>query len=78
MLRSGADKVALNTAAVARPELIREAAQALGTQCIVLSVEAKRGHGRWEALTDNGRERTGVDVLDWVAEAWSSAPARSW
>jgi imidazole glycerol-phosphate synthase subunit HisF len=69
-LRSGADKVAINTAAIARPQFIREAAEALGSQCIVLSVEAKsRGTDRWEALTDNGRERTGVDVVPWVAEA---------
>jgi cyclase len=69
-LRSGADKVAVNTAALARPEFLREAAQAFGRQCIVLSVEAKRrGPGQWEALTDNGREITGVDVLDWVVEA---------
>lgn len=69
-LRAGADKVAINTAAIARPELIREAARSLGSQCIVLSVEAKRrGPQRWEALTDNGRERTGVDVLDWVRRA---------
>jgi cyclase len=69
-LRAGADKVAINTAAVARPDFIREAAEVLGSQCIVLSVEAKRrGPGQWEALTDNGRERTGVDVLDWVAKA---------
>lgn len=69
-LRAGADKVALNTAAIARPQLIREVAEALGSQCIVLSVEAKqRPDGSWEALTDNGRERTGVDVLAWVAEA---------
>lgn len=69
-LRSGADKVAINTAAVRRPAFIREAARALGSQCIVVSVEAKRvGDGRWEALADNGRERTGRDVLDWVAEA---------
>lgn len=68
-LRSGADKVAINTAAISRPEIIREAAQALGSQCIVLSVEAKRRDGgNWEALTDNGRETTGVDVLDWVVE----------
>lgn len=71
-LRSGADKVAVNTAAIARPEFIREAAQSFGSQCIVLSVEAKvRGPGRWEALTDNGRQRTEVDVLDWVVEAES-------
>lgn len=69
-LRSGADKVAINTAAIARPGFIREAAGALGSQCIVLSIEAKRrGEGRWEALTDNGRERTSVDVLDWVRRA---------
>jgi imidazole glycerol-phosphate synthase subunit HisF len=69
-LRSGADKVALNTAAILRPGLIREAAKTLGSQCIVLSVEAKkRSDGWWEALTDNGRERTGVSVLDWVVEA---------
>jgi imidazole glycerol-phosphate synthase subunit HisF len=67
-LRSGADKVAINTAAIGRPEFVREAARSLGSQCIVISVEAKeRGPGRWEALTDNGREKTDVDVLDWVA-----------
>jgi len=66
-LRSGADKVAINTAAIARPEFIQEAAKAFGSQCIVLSIEAKRrGEGRWECLTDNGRERTGVDVLEWA------------
>ena len=69
-LRAGADKVAINTAAIRRPEFIREAAQVLGSQCIVLSVEAKRrGEGRWEALTDNGREKTDIDVLDWVTRA---------
>ena len=69
-LRAGADKVAINTAAIARPDFLREAAETFGSQCIVLSVEAKRrGEERWEALTDNGRERTAVDVLEWVAEA---------
>lgn len=72
VLRSGADKVAINTAAIARPGFLNEAANALGSQCIVLSVEAKRqGPGRWEALTDNGREHSGRDVLDWAAEAES-------
>jgi cyclase len=67
MLRSGADKVALNTAAVKRPELIREIAHVFGSQCVVLSIEAKRQpDGRWEAYTDNGRERTGLDVVDWA------------
>lgn len=69
-LRSGADKVAVNTAAVQRPALIAEAARACGSQCVVVSVEAKsRGPGKWEVFTDNGRECTGRDVLDWVAEA---------
>ena len=69
-LRSGADKVAINTAALQRPDFLTEAAEAIGRQCVVLSVEAKRRDaGKWEALTDNGREQTGVDVLDWVAEA---------
>jgi len=69
-LRSGADKVAINTAALQRPEFLSEAARAFGRQCIVLSVEAKwRAPGSWEALTDNGREQTGVNVIDWVGEA---------
>lgn len=70
MLRSGADKVAINTAAVARPELIAEVASRFGSQCMVLSVEAKRtGPATWEAYTDNGREHTGLDVVEWVAKA---------
>jgi imidazole glycerol-phosphate synthase subunit HisF len=70
MLRSGADKVAINTAAIARPALISEVARRFGSQCMVLSVEAKRtGPGRWEAYTDNGREHTGLDVIDWIAQA---------
>jgi cyclase len=70
MLRSGADKVAINTAAIARPALISEVARRFGSQCMVLSVEAKRtGPGRWEAYTDNGREHTGLDVVDWIAQA---------
>lgn len=71
-LRSGADKVAINTAAIARPDFISDAARSFGSQCIVLSVEAKqRAPGRWEALTDNGRQRTNLDVLDWVVDAQS-------
>jgi imidazole glycerol-phosphate synthase subunit HisF len=70
ILRSGADKVAINTAATKRPEFVKEAAEVFGSQCIVLSVEAKqRDNGRWEALTDNGREKTGLDVLEWVERA---------
>lgn len=67
ILRSGADKVAINTAAIARPELIGEVARHFGSQAMVLSIEAKLiAQGKWEAYTDNGRERTGLDVLQWV------------
>jgi cyclase len=67
LLRSGADKVAINTAAVARPELISEVARRFGSQAMVLSIEAKQvGSGKWEAYTDNGRERTGLDVIEWA------------
>lgn len=70
ILRSGADKVAINTAAVQRPELIGEVSRRFGSQCMVLSIEAKQvGPGRWEAYTDNGRERTGLDVMDWAKRA---------
>lgn len=67
MLRCGADKVAINTAATARPELIGEVAQRFGSQCMVLSIEAKKcGENRWEAFTDNGREHTNLDVVTWA------------
>ncbi len=67
VLRAGADKVGINTAAVARPELISEVSQRFGSQCMVLSIEAKSvGPGKWEAYTDNGREKTGLDVVEWA------------
>jgi cyclase len=69
-LRSGADKVAINTAAAGRPALIREVAEAFGSQCMVLEIQTKRiAPGRWEAYTDNGRERTGMDALEWAERA---------
>lgn len=70
LLHSGADKVAINTAATKNPDLIREVSERFGTQCMVLSIEAKStGEGKWEAFTDNGREHTGRDVVEWVCEA---------
>jgi cyclase len=72
LLRAGADKVAVNTGAVRRPELIREAARSFGSQCVVLSIEAKRRPGsddRWEVFTDNGREHTDLDVVEWAERA---------
>ena len=69
LLRSGADKVAINTAATERPEVISEIAEKFGSQCMVISIEAKRKDGGgWEAYTDNGREHTHRDVLEWVVE----------
>ncbi len=67
LLRCGADKVAVNTAAVKNPTLISDVAKRFGSQCVVLSVEAKQiGSNQWEAYTDNGRERTGLDVVEWA------------
>ena len=67
LLRCGADKVAINTVAVARPELITDISRRFGSQCMVLSIEAKRTEpDRWEAFTDNGREPTGLDLIDWA------------
>ncbi len=67
MLRAGADKVAINTAATHRPEFITEVAGEFGSQCMVLSIEAKRRNdGGWEAYRDCGREHTGLDVVEWA------------
>ena len=67
LLRAGADKVAINTAAVRRPELVTEVSRRFGSQCMVLSIEAKQqAPGRWEVFTDCGRERSGVDAVEWA------------
>lgn len=70
VLRAGADKVAINTAAVKNPPLIQEAARRFGSSTIVVSIEAiRQPDGRYEAYTDNGRERTGVDAFAWAVQA---------
>lgn len=70
VLRAGADKVALNTAAIANPELIRDAANAFGSSTIVVAIEAiKQPDGLYLAYTDNGREQTGKDVYSWAKQA---------
>ena len=70
LLRAGADKVCVNTAAIKRPAFITEAAQVFGTQCIVVAIEAiRQPSGRWKAFTDNGREHTGWDAYDWAMRA---------
>ena len=71
LLRSGADKVAVNTAALARPNLINEISESFGAQCMVISIQAKRQSGRWEAYCDQGREHTGRDAVEWAQEAVS-------
>lgn len=69
-LRSGADKVAINTYAINHPEFITQAAHEFGAQCVVVAIDAKRQpDGRWEAYTDGGRERTGKDAVQWARAA---------
>ena len=67
-LNNGADKVAINTGAVNKPDIIDQACIKYGSQCIVGSIEAKKHSTGWEVLTDNGREKTGLDVRDWCRE----------
>ena len=70
LLRSGADKVSVNTAAVEAPDLIAACADAFGSQCVVVAIDAKQaGPGRWEVFTYGGRKATGLDVLDYAAAA---------
>ncbi len=70
LLRAGADKVGVNTAAVARPEFLREAAHRFGSQCIVLSIDARRTpDGGFEVTTHGGRRGTGIDAVQWAADA---------
>ena len=67
LLRAGADKISVNSAAVARPELISEAAERFGSQCVVLAVDARaRGNGTWEVVVAGGRKPTGMDLIEWV------------
>ena len=72
LLRAGADKVGVNTAAVARPEFLREAAHRYGSQCVVLSVDARRAPGTdsgFEVTTHGGRRGTGIDAVGWAVRA---------
>lgn len=68
LLRAGADKISLNTAAVNNPELVREAARVFGTQCIVVAVDAKRTGEGWEVFTHGGRTAAGCDAISWVKQ----------
>lgn len=67
LLLAGADKVSINTAAVHRPEFVREGAEKFGSQCIVVAIDAKNvGPGKWEVFTHGGRNRTGIDAVEWA------------
>ncbi|MBR0654152.1 imidazole glycerol phosphate synthase subunit HisF [Plastoroseomonas arctica] len=70
LLLAGADKVSINSAAIAEPELIRRAAEAFGSQAIVVAIDAKQvAPGRWEIFTHGGRRETGIDAVAWAAQA---------
>src|SRR5207237_2523469 len=71
VLDAGADKVSINSAAVARPELIDELAHVFGAQCVVLAVDAKRAEGDWEVYVAGGRTPTGLDAVSWICEGVS-------
>jgi cyclase len=67
LLLAGADKASINTAAVNRPEFVREAAEKFGSQCVVVAIDAKRvGADRWEVFTHGGRRATGIDAVEWA------------
>ncbi len=66
LLRAGADKVSINTGAVARPEFVREAAETFGSQCIVVAIDAKKAGRGWEVFTHGGRKPTGIDACEWA------------
>ena len=72
MLNSGADKVAINTAAVNNPNFIRDLANTIGSQSIIISIEAKKQGQNWEVYTSNGRDPTGKDVVKWVGNKWKN------
>ncbi len=72
LLHAGSDKVSLNTSAIENPELVSEAAERFGTQCIVVAIDAKRrtdGSGGWEVYTHGGRKPRGLDAVEWAVEA---------
>ena len=69
VLDAGADKVSINSAALARPELLDELARTFGAQCVVLAIDAKRRNGTWEAYVAGGRTPTGRDAVEWAREA---------
>ena len=83
MLNAGADKVAINTAAVFNPDFVREAADKFGSQCIVVAIDAKQvddgsgsGDARWEIFTHGGRKPTGIDAIEWAKKWCHTVPVK--
>jgi imidazole glycerol-phosphate synthase subunit HisF len=71
VVRAGADKITVNTAAVQRPELISELSREFGAQAVVLAIDAKRGGGRWDVMVRSGRDSTGLDAIAWAKQGVS-------
>jgi len=79
ILKAGADKVSINSAAVKRPELISEAASRFGSQCVVVAIDAKRrdDNSGWDVYINGGRINTGKDAVEWAVEVENSVPGDS-
>lgn len=71
ILREGADKISINSSAIKRPELISEAADKFGSQCVVVAIDAKKNDNHWEVYLNGGRVNTGIDAVEWAAKACS-------
>lgn len=71
LLRAGADKISINSAAVRNPQLINDAAYKFGSQCVVCAIDAKRCEGGWEVYLNGGRVPTGIDTVEWAREAYN-------
>jgi imidazole glycerol-phosphate synthase subunit HisF len=68
LLNAGADKISINTTAVKNPDLIKQAAEMFGSQCVVIAIDAKRINGKWEVFIKGGREATGIDAVEWAKQ----------
>ena len=77
LLRAGADKVSVNSAAIKRPDIINEAAYKFGSQCVVAAIDAKRKDGSWEVYINGGRVPMGIDAVEWAREAEKKGSRRN-
>ena len=71
LLKAGADKISINTAAINNPDLIKEAAEKFGSQCIVIAIDAKKIKSKWEVFVKGGRQATGLEALEWAKKVES-------